>query len=279
MRSQVPHIPAMRLRTIAAWCVSLTLMPILSVTAAPVGAPTPAQYTQALGMSDHYASLVDRQPTAPVMGRCRTFSVSTWGGAQSPGAGRRSVSRPGRLGTAGDTLEMPIQTVVRLGQQQGVFPQGLRSFADSIGRDGARLAAFDFVSQKALLDISKDRAAAKRYVPLKALAARGRYASSPERPLNIYGTHVIPLTPQTGAKAISVSLQGKTVVDQAAWRFTLVSLDAKRCVRACPYAWQPCCFPHALSPNATRRGACAQAHCDQLMKLERMGDSNAELSL
>lgn len=207
MRSQVPHIPAMRLRTIAAWCVSLTLMPILSVTAAPVGAPTPAQYTQALGMSDHYASLVDRQPTAPVMGRCRTFSVSTWGGAQSPGAGRRSVSRPGRLGTAGDTLEMPIQTVVRLGQQQGVFPQGLRSFADSIGRDGARLAAFDFVSQKALLDISKDRAAAKCYVPLKALAARGRYASSPERPLNIYGTHVIPLTPQTGAKAISVSLQ------------------------------------------------------------------------
>ncbi|MCS3807186.1 DUF6055 domain-containing protein [Xanthomonas sp. 4461] len=128
---------------------------------------------------------------------------------------------------AGDTLELPIQTVVRLGQQQGVFPQGFRSFADSIGRYGARLAAFDFVSQKALLDISKDRAAAKRYVPLKALATRGRYASSPERPLNIYGTHVIPLTPQTGAKAISVSLQGKTVADQAAWRFTLVSLDAQ----------------------------------------------------
>ncbi|MCC4635802.1 DUF6055 domain-containing protein [Xanthomonas dyei] len=128
---------------------------------------------------------------------------------------------------AGDTVEMPMQTVVRLGQQQGVFPQGFRSFADSIGRYGARLAAFDFLSQKALLDISKDRAAAKRYVPLKALATRGRYASSPERPLNIYGTHIIPLTPQTGATTISVSLQGKTVADQAAWRFTLVSVDAQ----------------------------------------------------
>ncbi|WP_238691804.1 DUF6055 domain-containing protein [Xanthomonas arboricola] len=128
---------------------------------------------------------------------------------------------------AGDTVELPMQTVVRLGQQQGVFPQGFRSFADFMGRYGARLAAFDFLSQKALLDISKDRAAAKRYVPLKALAARGRYASSPERPLNIYGTHVIPLTPQTGAKTISVSLQGKTAADQAAWRFTLVSVDAQ----------------------------------------------------
>ncbi|CAE6762471.1 hypothetical protein CFBP6600_19360 [Xanthomonas arboricola pv. corylina] len=39
---------------------------------------------------------------------------------------------------------------------------------------------------------------------------------------------------------------------------------------------KPCCFPHALSTNATRRGACAQAHCDQLVKLERMGDFSAE---
>ncbi|RBH76351.1 S9 family peptidase, partial [Xanthomonas oryzae pv. oryzae] len=66
MRSQVPHIPAMRLPTIAAWCLSLALMPLLSATAAPLAAPTPAQYAQAMGLSDHYASLVDRQPTAPV---------------------------------------------------------------------------------------------------------------------------------------------------------------------------------------------------------------------
>ncbi|MCC8679973.1 hypothetical protein [Xanthomonas vesicatoria] len=47
-------------------------------------------------------------------------------------------------------------------------------------------------------------------------------------------------------------------------------LNARHC------AWQPCCFPHALATNATRRGACAQAHCDQPMKLERMGDSTNE---
>ncbi len=44
----------------------LALMPLLSATAAPLAAPTPAQYAQAMGLSDHYASLVDRQPTAPV---------------------------------------------------------------------------------------------------------------------------------------------------------------------------------------------------------------------
>ncbi|QWN21019.1 S9 family peptidase [Xanthomonas citri] len=66
MRSQVPHIPVMRLRTIAIWCATLALAHIVPVAAAPLSAPTPAQYTQAMGLSDHYASLVDRQPTAPV---------------------------------------------------------------------------------------------------------------------------------------------------------------------------------------------------------------------
>lgn len=56
----------MRLRNVAIWCVSLALAHIVPVTAAPLFAPTPAQYTQAMGLSDHYASLVDRRPTAPV---------------------------------------------------------------------------------------------------------------------------------------------------------------------------------------------------------------------
>ncbi len=42
------------------------------------------------------------------------------------------------------------------------------------------------------------------------------------------------------------------------------------------FTCEPCCFPHALSTNATRRGACAQAHCDRLMKLERICDSSAK---
>ncbi|WDJ07681.1 DUF6055 domain-containing protein [Xanthomonas campestris] len=134
----------------------------------------------------------------------------------------------------GDTLELPVETLVRLGQQGGQFPNGYRSFADTVGRYGARLAAFDFVSQKAMLDIGNGNAAGKRYVPLKPLAAPGRYASSPERPLNIYGTHVIPLTPLSSATSIKVSLTGKTRADQASWRFTVVSLDAQAHPRYAP---------------------------------------------
>ncbi|NIJ87836.1 hypothetical protein FHR49_000584 [Xanthomonas campestris] len=128
---------------------------------------------------------------------------------------------------AGDTLETPVQTLVRLGQQGGQFPNGYRSFAEMVGRYGARLAAFDFASQKAMLDIGNGNAAGKRYVPLKPLAMRGSYASSPERPLNIYGTHVIPLTPDAAATSIAVSLKGRTTADQASWRFTVLALDAQ----------------------------------------------------
>ncbi|WDM66177.1 MULTISPECIES: S9 family peptidase [Xanthomonas] len=48
---------------IAAWCLGVALWPGLAFATA---APTAAQYAQAIGLSDHYASLVDRQPTEPV---------------------------------------------------------------------------------------------------------------------------------------------------------------------------------------------------------------------
>lgn len=87
-----------------------------------------------------------------------------------------------------------------------------------------------------MLDIGNGNAAGKRYVTLKPLSTRGNYASSPERPLNIYGTHVIPLTPDAAATSIAVSLKGKTNADQASWRFTVLALDAQSHPRYAPLA-------------------------------------------
>lgn len=53
---------------VAACCLSVALW-TLSASAAAASlssTPPPTQYAQAIGLSDHYASLVDRQPTAPV---------------------------------------------------------------------------------------------------------------------------------------------------------------------------------------------------------------------
>lgn len=75
MKPLLHHTQTSRQRSVAAWCMSIALWTLsasaaaasaASVATTPVRTPTPAQYAQAIGLADHYASLVDRQPTAPV---------------------------------------------------------------------------------------------------------------------------------------------------------------------------------------------------------------------
>ncbi|WP_258079072.1 DPP IV N-terminal domain-containing protein, partial [Xanthomonas arboricola] len=75
MKALLHHTHTSRQRSVAAWCLSIALWTLsasaaaasaASVATTPLPTPTPAQYAQAIGLADHYASLVDRQPTAPV---------------------------------------------------------------------------------------------------------------------------------------------------------------------------------------------------------------------
>ncbi|MEA9489244.1 S9 family peptidase [Xanthomonas campestris] len=53
-------------RIVIACCLSIALLPTLARAAAQPAEPTPAQYTAAIGLTDRYDALVDRQPSAPV---------------------------------------------------------------------------------------------------------------------------------------------------------------------------------------------------------------------
>jgi hypothetical protein len=133
----------------------------------------------------------------------------------------------------GATTEDYVQALVRLGQVQGSFPNGYRSFADDIGRYGAQLATMDFQARQGLMPVLQGPAGqpltAKRYVPLTATSKTNVYASPAERPLLEYGTHVVPLTAQPGK--VTVQLTGGTTANQAAWRLSLVALAPNGSVR------------------------------------------------
>lgn len=53
-------------RLLIACCLSIAMLPTLARAAAQPAEPTPAQYTAAIGLTDRYDALVDRQPSAPV---------------------------------------------------------------------------------------------------------------------------------------------------------------------------------------------------------------------
>jgi hypothetical protein len=54
---------------------------------------------------------------------------------------------------AGATQENYLQTVVRLGKEAGIYPNGFASFADDAGWYGARLVTMDFLNQRAMQDL------------------------------------------------------------------------------------------------------------------------------
>ncbi|MDP1028777.1 DUF6055 domain-containing protein [Sphingomonas sp. KR1UV-12] len=129
----------------------------------------------------------------------------------------------------GATQEDYLPAFVRLAQAAGVYPNGFASFADDAGWYGARLAAMDFQNQRAMLDqLRATRTTtwlAHFYTPLAASGSDGQtWAPPAQRPLLQWGTHLVPLTPS--AAQVKVTLTGGTTANQAAWRFTLVAVDA-----------------------------------------------------
>ncbi|WP_115560274.1 S9 family peptidase [Xanthomonas arboricola] len=66
MRPPLHSLLHVRLRSIAALCLGMLLWSTQPSAAAASIAPTPAQYTQALGLAERYAALVDHQPTEPI---------------------------------------------------------------------------------------------------------------------------------------------------------------------------------------------------------------------
>ncbi len=126
---------------------------------------------------------------------------------------------------SGRSREDQMETIVRLGQANGAFPSGWRSFADFMGNFGSRLAAADFQMQKALLDYASAVPQEKRYAKLSPIPGTSDFQSPADRPLLQYGTHLIRLTPTPGAATIRVRVTGIPQGAKSAWRFRIVAID------------------------------------------------------
>lgn len=132
---------------------------------------------------------------------------------------------------AGATQEDYLPAFVRLAKAAGIYPNGFASFADDAGWYGARLAAMDFFNQRAMLDQLRATRTTTWlphfYTPLAPVATSTDptiFAPPAQRPLLQWGTHIVPLTPS--GQQVKVTLTGGTITNQAAWRFTLVGVDA-----------------------------------------------------
>ncbi|GAA3334724.1 Ig-like domain repeat protein [Curtobacterium albidum] len=124
----------------------------------------------------------------------------------------------------GQSEELFLETVIRLGEAEGIYPDGTRSFADEIGWYGARLAASDFEQGRVFEDTKNGSQEGSRFVGLNGTDERDTWSSPTERPLWQYGSHLIPLTVQSDASAIQVRLRGETTEQAAGWRYALVSV-------------------------------------------------------
>jgi hypothetical protein len=129
-----------------------------------------------------------------------------------------------RRGPDGQSEEDLLETVVRLGEQDGVYPNGFASFADDLGRYGGRLAANDFLQGKVFADTTSYRQEASRYVGLTPTDGIGAFIAPQDRPLWQFGSHVVPITPVPSATEIRVTLTGAAQTDAAGWRYVLTGV-------------------------------------------------------
>lgn len=149
--------------------------------------------------------------------------------------------RHNRRDAKGASVEDYIPAFVHLARQRGIYPRGFRDFADDMGWYGARLVTMDFLKQRSLLDILNISRAAKVaqhfYTPLLSVEMPGEHAVfAPPAARNLleFGTHIVPLTATAGR--VTVTLTGGTTAHQAAWRFTLVAVDARGVATYAPMA-------------------------------------------
>ncbi|NLY11116.1 MAG: hypothetical protein GX020_05455 [Firmicutes bacterium] len=124
----------------------------------------------------------------------------------------------------GTGLEDPIQTLMRLGYEHGIFTHPEKGFGDVIGEMAARNVAWDYVFNY----VYKNTATPNRFnrvvleeVPDKPGWYMSPYALAPQQ----YGYNIVQLVPEEGATAIEVDFQGIKVEEGADWRVTIVAVD------------------------------------------------------
>jgi len=173
-----------------------------------------------------------------------------------------------------DSESTPMHVIARVGQERGIFKDGIRETGDLLGQVGARFAEFDnelemglrgkfgFPTRVALLEVDRENR---------------RYRCNPKSSPEAFGVNLVRLVPDKGANELTVDFQGhydaKVYSD---WRVCIVAVDKDGKCRYSPlwnkgtmtiktqpgdlrYWLTVTATPTALSPTKGSKGELSQA--------------------
>ncbi|MDP6544311.1 MAG: DUF6055 domain-containing protein [Phycisphaerae bacterium] len=162
---------------------------------------------------------------------CTQYQSPLWWSAlgDNPNWGYGAISVVPCLASAVEPT--PYHTVARLGQERGLWKNGIRGFGDFFGEYAARMATCDFVMQYAIR--SKYGMPEMSYLyPVYGQPARYRIPNS-ETP-RTYGFNLVRLVPDKGASEVAVDFQGLGEANYADWRACIVAVDGDGRARYSP---------------------------------------------
>ena len=126
----------------------------------------------------------------------------------------------------------PFHTFARLGQERGIWKNGIKGFCDFFGEYAARMATCDFVMQYAYR-CKFGMPEMSCLQPVYGDATRWRVPNS-EAP-RMYGFNLVRLLPDEGAKEITVDFRGfNDPTTYSDWRTCIVAVDGEGRARYSP---------------------------------------------
>jgi len=125
-----------------------------------------------------------------------------------------------------------LHTVARVGQQRGLFANGIRGLGDMVGEYGARLATFDCELENLFVD-RYGTPAQNQLEPVDSKA--GVYRVAMEQAPEPFGVNIVGLTAGRGAAEIAVDFTGTHDPDfYSDWRACIIAVGADGARRYSP---------------------------------------------
>ncbi|MDP6630272.1 MAG: DUF6055 domain-containing protein [Kiritimatiellia bacterium] len=122
-----------------------------------------------------------------------------------------------------DKESSPMHVIARVGEERGIFKDGIRETGDLLGQVGARFAEFDNELEMGLRGVF---GLPTRVNLLEVDREKRRYRCDPKWSPEAFGVNMVRLVPDKGAKKLTVDFQGhydaKVYSD---WRACIVAVD------------------------------------------------------
>jgi len=150
--------------------------------------------------------------------------------ADDPNWGYAAPSTLPALLTNGE--HTPMHGIARLGQERGIWKNGIKGMGDFMGQIGARMAELDCELE---YGIRKHYLTPNRSFLLPLDRKEGLYRCNPIEAPEPFGVNIVRLLPEEGAKKLTVDFRGhfdpETYAD---WRVCIVAVDAEGKCRYSP---------------------------------------------